>query len=88
MGESLSIADIKGLYPNEWVLLGNPVMDESKIDIVQGIPLFHSKDKKEVCYLGREKISDFKKITLFYTGTFRSTRKITGIFNRINKSDL
>jgi len=81
----LNIADIKILYPNEWVLLANPVMDDSKIDVLSGIPLFHSKDKKEVCYIGRDKTSNFDKITLIYTGTFRPIRKITGIFNRIVK---
>ena len=83
MGNLLNITDIKDLYPNEWVLLGNPSMDEAKIDVISGIPLFHSKDKKEVCYIGRDKTSKFDKITLIYTGTFKPKRKITGIFNRI-----
>lgn len=81
----MTITDIKTLYPNEWVLLGNPIMDESKLEVLEGIPLFHSKDKKEVCYIGREKTVNFDKITLIYTGTFPPTRKITGIFNRITK---
>lgn len=85
MEKSINIAEIKILYPDEWVLLGNPTMDESKLDVISGIPLYHSKDKKEVCYIGRDKTADFDKITLIYTGTFRSTRKITGIFNRITK---
>jgi len=85
MGEIITIREIKSLYPDEWVLLGNPIMDESKIDVLSGIPLFHSKDKKEVCYIGRDKTSNFEKITLIYTGTFKSARKITGIFNRIAK---
>jgi hypothetical protein len=85
MEQPINISEIKLLYPDEWVLIGNPVMDESKIDVLQGIPLFHSKDKKEVCYIGREKTSASDKITLIYTGTFRPTRKITGIFNRIIK---
>ncbi len=85
MGQLLNISEIKSLYPDEWVLLGNPIMDESKIDVLSGISLFHSKDKKEVCYIGRDKTSNFDKITLIYTGTFRPTRKITGIFNRIKK---
>ena len=85
MKTELNIDDIKTLYPNEWVLLGNPIMDESKIDVVSGVPVYHSKDKKEVCYIGRDKTSEFDKITLIYTGTFRPTRKITGIFNRISK---
>ena len=81
----LNIEDIKVLYPDEWVLPGIPIMDDSKIDVLSGIPLFHSKDKREVCYIGRDKTSDFDKITLIYTGTFQPTRKITGIFNRVTK---
>ena len=85
MGLLLDMIDIKKLYPNEWVLLGNPTMDDTKIDVLAGVPIFHSKDKKEVCYIGRDKTSAFDKITLVYTGTFRPTRKLTGIFNRIQK---
>jgi hypothetical protein len=83
MGQLLSINDIKERYPEEWVLVGNPIMDESKIDVLSGIPIYHSKDKKEVCYIGRDKTSDFDKITLIFTGTFKPIRKITGIFNRV-----
>jgi hypothetical protein len=85
MGQLLNITDIKKLYPNEWVLLGNPTMDNTKIDVLAGIPIFHSQDKKEVCYIGRDKTSEYNKITLIYTGSFRPIRKITGIFNRIQK---
>jgi hypothetical protein len=83
MGQAININDIKKLYPDEWVLLGNPLMDDSKLDVISGVPLYHSKDKKEVCYIGRDKTSEYAKITLIFTGTFKSTRKITGIFNRI-----
>ena len=85
MEDLLTLAEIKTLFPDDWVLLGNPIMDDSKIEVLSGIPLFHSKDKKEVCYIGREKTKNFDKITLIYTGTFRPSRKITGIFNRITK---
>ncbi len=83
MGQLLNIMEIKNLYPNEWVLIGNPVMDDTKIDVISGVPIYHSKDKKEVCYIGRNKTSSYDKITLIFTGSFKPTRKITGIFNRI-----
>jgi len=83
MTQVLDIEDIKKRYPDEWVLLGDPTMDSSRIDVLSGIPIFHSKDKKEVCYIGRNKTSDFDKITLIFAGTFKPTRKITGIFNRV-----
>ena len=85
MYREINIDDIKKLYPDEWVLLGNPTVDETEIDVLSGIPIFHSRDKKEVCYIGREKTSDFNKITLIYTGSFKPVRKITGIFNRVKK---
>lgn len=79
----LTLDALKKLYPEEWILLGNPIMDESKLDVVSGIPLYHSKDKKEVCYIGRDKTANFETVTLIYTGNFRPIRKITGIFKRI-----
>lgn len=83
MNQLLNIDQIKAQFPDEWVLLGNPVMDESRLDVLAGIPLFHSKDKKEVCYLGRDKATDYQKITLIFTGSFKPARKLTGIFNRL-----
>lgn len=81
----MDFKEIKNRYPDEWVLIGNPVMDETKLDLLSGIPIFHSKDKREVCYIGRDKTSDFEKITLIYTGSFAPKRKITGIFSRVQK---
>ena len=83
MGQAININEIKKLFPDEWVLLGNPLMDDNKIKVVSGIPIYHSKDQKEVCYIGREKTSAYDKNTLIFTGTFKPTRKITGIFNRV-----
>ena len=83
MGQLLNLNAIKKLYPDEWVLLGNPILDDNKIDVLSGIPIYHSKDKKEVCYIGRDKTSEFNKVTLIFTGSFKPARKITGIFNRV-----
>lgn len=80
-----NIDEIKSLYPNEWVLIGNPKMDNSELNVLSGIPILHSKDKKEVCYLGKNKTNDFKTITVIYTGTFKPVRALTGIFNSKKK---
>jgi hypothetical protein len=85
MENTKNISEIKNLFPNEWVLIGNPKMDESRIDVLSGIPIYHSKDKKEVCYIGRDKTAGFDKITLIYTGSFKPMRKSTGVFRRIEK---
>ena len=85
MDKVLNLSEIQVRFPNEWVLLGNPIFDDSNLLVLCGIPIFHSEDKKEVCYMGKDKTRDFMKITLIYTGMLKSQRKITGIFNRITK---
>jgi len=71
---------VKHQFPNEWLLIGNPQYNNSVV--VGGYILYHSKDKKEVCYIGRDKTSNYSKITLVYTGDFKSSRK-NGILIRI-----
>jgi hypothetical protein len=50
----LSIDEIKTQYPDEWVLIGNPLMRDDNfvgavIDVlISGSILYHSKDKKEI----------------------------------------
>lgn len=85
MTQPLIIDGIKKAFPDEWVLIGNPVMDDSRLKVLSGIPLYHSQDKKEVCYIGRDKTEGYDKITLIYTGSFKPIRKMTGIFNRVKK---
>lgn len=80
-----NIEEIKSLYPDEWVLIGNPQMDESELHVLSGIPVLHSKDKREVAYLGKSKTAAFETITLIYTGTPKSSRVMTGIFNSTPK---
>lgn len=80
-----NIDEIKSLFPDEWVLIGNPEMDKSELNVLSGIPVMHSKDKKEVYYLGKSKTSDYETITVIYTGTFKAVRAMTGIFNSTKK---
>lgn len=82
---ALTIEEIKAQYPNEWVLVGNPVMDTDKLNILSAVPLFHSKDKKEVCYIGRSKTEGYNLISVIYTGQLKPIRKITGIFKRVTQ---
>lgn len=66
-------------FPDEWVLLGNPVL--GKTSVLGGIVLFHSKDKKEVCYIGRDKTTNYATVIIVYAGNLKSNRKI-GILKR------
>ena len=71
---------IKTQYPNEWFLIANPTYQGTRV--VDGIVLFHSKDKKEVCYIGWGKVTGFNQIALVFTGDIQSNRK-NGILQRV-----
>jgi hypothetical protein len=53
MAEILNIEEIKSRYDGEWVLIGDPVTDES-LSVVRGNVLSHSKDRDEVYRKARE----------------------------------
>ena len=72
--------ELKLMYPNEWLLLGNPKIDDTAI--LGGILVYHSKDKKEVCYLGRDKAIDYSTVTIAFAGNSNPNRKI-GILKKI-----
>ena len=85
MEKSVVITEIKNSYPDEWILLGNPEMDEQKQKILSGIVVYHSPDKREVCYLGRPLTKEYEKIALFYNRvTPRETKRvIASIFSPV-----
>lgn len=64
--KTIAINDIKQSYPNEWILLGNPEIDEKNQTILSGVLLYHSPDKKEVSYLGKPMTSGYEKTALFF----------------------
>jgi len=75
-----AIEELKELYPDEWVLLGNPEMRDT--NVLGGVPLFHSRDKKEVCYIGRDKTADYSTVTIAFAGDLKQHRKI-GILRKL-----
>lgn len=82
--ETVEVKKLKEIYPDEWILLGNPQKTEDELSYFSGVPLFHSKDKRELGYLGRDKTHGYSKIAVIYTGTIKSLpRKITSIFRRV-----
>lgn len=76
----MAFDELKKLYPNEWILLGNPEMENTTI--LGGIVLYHSKDKKEVCYIGRDKTADYSTVTIAFAGDLKQYRRI-GILKKI-----
>jgi len=77
----VEFSEISLSFPDEWILLGNPVLDQNS-EIIKGIVLFHSKDKREVCYKGRDKVKEYKKISVVFTGKYNIQRRV-GIMKRV-----
>lgn len=78
----LSADEIRKMYPNEWVLLGDPILDG--IEIVGGIVLVHNPDKRSMALQGRSLITQYNRATHFYTGTFPK-RATIGLMRRISQ---
>ena len=74
-----SIEDIKASYPDEWILLGNPVLDEHRQDILSGVVLYHSHDKRELAYRDKPLLKEYKKTAHFFNRvTPRPKRAVIG----------
>ena len=85
--KTVNITDIKRCYPDEWVLLGNPEMDEINQAILSGVVLYHSPDKKEVCYLGKNMTLEHEKTALFFNRTTprRKRNVMASLFYPVNR---
>jgi hypothetical protein len=86
--QKVGINEIKSNYPDEWILLGNPEFDEPNQKIISGTVLYHSPDKREVCYLGRPLTAEYDEIALFFNRvTPRGKRHvIASLFYPVNIS--
>jgi hypothetical protein len=84
---TVSISDIRRNYPDEWILLGNPEIDEKNQTVLSGIVLYHSSDKKETVYLGKPMTSGYKKTALFFNRVTprRKRNVIASLFYPVNK---
>ena len=78
---TVTIDEIKKSYPDEWILLGNPEINEQKQAILSGVLLYHSADKREVAYLGRPLTKDFETTAMFFNRV--TPRKKRGVIATI-----
>ena len=60
-----SIDDIKKSYPDEWIILGNPVSDEFDRTI-SGVVLYHSRDKRELAYRDKPLLKKYEHFASFF----------------------
>ena len=77
----LSIEQIRQLWPDEWVLIGNPIIENTHV--LGGVPVFHAKEKKGLLE-GKDLLEGFDLKTWVYTGDFPKGRKFwLGIYRQI-----
>jgi hypothetical protein len=65
---------VKKMYPDKWVLLGKPEIDNTRVLV--GSVLYHIKDKKEVCYIGSDKTQAYSKVTIAFKEILNCTGKL------------
>ena len=70
---ALSIEEIKKQFPDEWVLLGNPITFGAKV--LSGFVVFHSKDKREIAYSQINWREQFQSAITIFTGQKPKNRK-------------
>jgi hypothetical protein len=70
---SLTLDQIKALFPNEWVLLGNPVIKNAQV--LSGIVIFHNADKRKLADSEIDWRQYFNNATSVFTGEFPKNRK-------------
>jgi hypothetical protein len=80
--EIIAWEDIKKQYPDEWVVIGNPIFDGMKI--LKGTVLAHHPDKRVASIEGGERRDGFKKFTVLFTGEIKSNTHI-GLLRTIQK---
>ena len=79
--EILSINQIRHLYPEQWVLVGNPVLDNPNSlgsvvsKLMRGVVLSAGKDKREIAEKAKDLRVGYESITCIYTGVFPKNRK-------------
>ena len=85
MGQSVNMNEIERLYPDEWILLGNPEIDTINQKFLAGEVVYHSRDKKEVCYLGKPLVAKYNKTALFFNRVtpIKNRRLIASLFHPV-----
>jgi len=61
-----SMEDIKASYPDEWIVIGDPEMDEYEQEILSGTVLYHGPDKRELRYRDKPLLKKYTKKALFF----------------------
>ena len=75
-----TIQEIKQQFPDEWILLGDPKMDETTV--LGGVVVYHSTNKKDLLK-GKDLLTPFELSTWVFTGDLNYKRKLwLGIYRK------
>ena len=66
IGQILSLEEIFSLYPDEWVLIVNPELDE-EFSVIRGEVLAHAKERDEI--YSKLSLRNGKSVAIEYTGS-------------------
>lgn len=77
----LQLNEIESLYPDEWVLIGNPEIEDTQV--LTGFVIHHNKDKKNVIEYAQSAIDNFDMVKIVFTGERPKISRL-GIFKVID----
>ena len=78
--EILTKEEILLRYPDQWVLLGNPELNNPASNgtllyrLVRGTVLLVSKDKRELAYKAKDVVGDYDETACIFTGEVPKNR--------------
>ena len=73
MSSPLSIQEIQSAYPDQWVLLGNPLREGATL--VGGFVICHGMEKRDLLAEGMDWRTQFETATAFFTGVREKGRR-------------
>jgi hypothetical protein len=91
---TLTIEEIRKLYPDQWVLIGNPELKNSEVlepivyKILRGVVLLANKNKRELSLQAKDARQGYESISCIWTGEFPKNRKWITPFYRSNCQSL
>jgi hypothetical protein len=79
--EIMTINQIKIAHPNQWVLIGNPELDNDTTigsivsKLLRGVVLLAGKDKREIAYKAKDVKEGYSRTAFIYTGEIPQNRR-------------
>lgn len=80
--EKMDFETIQKLYPEQWVLIGEPEMTDPMLqasfrsNFKCGIVLLHGKDRFDIAHQAKNIKDQYTSVTLAFTGELPKNRKI------------